>query len=503
MKNAMRLNGVDPVGRTAPCQNKPYEESHGDLPSGYVELLQSSHASNSAYHQQRSPGENRGSSNHAHIQERPIMFPSTLGNAEQSDRDICSGHVVAPAAEEFDNQSPPCSEFNDNTNTIQQSSPITDTALPASGRVPSCQGEVTSLHLMTDDEAFSKTSLATCDDLTFSPNTKRLLESCKTNQGGFLQAIREAKVSLPTGQGWEAAIATKKENVDIRDLMKIYHRFECHNIYRHVVEAEFHTGTHWIRDMRTALANKLCQDFPERFQDQKAANKCLNWVDQGCRYSEWAEMFNEKTDLGYLIALPSDVSHSAFVPLLSLPENMVSRMIHRYTSRCTKEQMNAAVLKFKCLGIDRIVKDMELTQLGNHIAATLREMTGRKRKDVGESFLDASFLTNRNAYIPGPGGMVQSTWKSPRLTAAIPSARVSQYGQNPTPPASLAAGTDDKSTLAYSVLLTYAQQITSLAMLSLPCQIRRKINLVFMGNKMATRAMLWMTVRWPLNLSTV
>ncbi|KAJ5892371.1 hypothetical protein N7504_009062 [Penicillium tannophilum] len=272
---------------------------------------------------------------------------------------------------------------------------------------------------MTDDEAFSKTSLATCDDLTFSPNTKRLLESCRTNQGGFLQAIREAKVSLPTGQGWEAAIATKKENVDIRDLMKIYHRFECHNIYRHVVEAEFHTGTHWIRDMRTALANKLCQDFPERFQDQKAANKCLNWVDQGCRYSEWAEMFNEKTDLGYLIALPSDVSHSAFVPLLSLPENMVSRMIHRYTSRCTKEQMNAAVLKFKCLGIDRIVKDMGLTQLGNHIAATLREMTGRKRKDVGE--------------------MIQSTWKSPRLTAAIPSARVSQYGQNPTPPASLAA----------------------------------------------------------------
>ncbi|KAJ5564675.1 hypothetical protein N7513_000917 [Penicillium frequentans] len=287
---------------------------------------------------------------------------------------------------------------------------------------------------MTDDEAFSKTSLATCDDITFSPNTKKLLESCKTNLGGFLQAIREAKVSLPTGQGWEAAIATKKENVDIRDLMKIYHRFECHNIYRHVVEAELHTGTHWIRDMRTALANKLCQDFPERFQDQKAANKCLNWVDQGCRYQEWAEMFNEKTDLGYLIALPSDVSHSAFVSLLPLPENVVSRKLHRYTSRCTKEQMNAAVLKFKYLGIDRIVKDMGLTQLGNHIAATLREMTGRKRKDVGEFFLHASFLTNRNAYIPGPGEMVQSTWKSPRLTAGILSARVSQYGQNPTPP---------------------------------------------------------------------
>ncbi|KAJ5532734.1 hypothetical protein N7494_009286 [Penicillium frequentans] len=322
---------------------------------------------------------------HTTNKERPII-PSTLGQTEQSNRDICSGHVAAPTAEEFDNQSPPCSELNDNTNTIQQSSPITDTALPASALAPPRQGEVTSLHLMTDDEAFSKTSLATCDDITFSPNTKKLLESCKTNLGGFLQAIREAKVSLPTGQGWEAAIATKKENVDIRDLMKIYHRFECHNIYRHIVEAELHTGTHWIRDMRTALANKLCQDFPERFQDQKAANKCLNWVDQGCRYQEWAEMFNEKTDLGYLIALPSDVSHSAFVSLLALPENVVSRKLHRYTSRCTKEQMNAAVLKFKCLGIDRIVKDMGLTQLGNHIAATLREMTGRKRKDVDHIF---------------------------------------------------------------------------------------------------------------------
>ncbi|KAJ5809929.1 uncharacterized protein N7503_002147 [Penicillium pulvis] len=323
----MRLSGVDPVDRSVPCQNGLYEGSYGDRPPGYVELLQPSHVSNYACHQQRPPGGNRGSSNHAHIQERPIIFPSSLGNAEQPDRDICSGRIAAPTPEEFDNQSSPCSEFNTNTNTIQPSSPTTDTALPASSLVLSRQGEVTPIHLMTDDEAFSKSSLATCDDITFSPNTKRLLESCKTNLGGFLQAIKEAKVSLPTGQGWEAAIATKKENVDIRDLLKIYHRFECHNIYRHVVEAEYHTGTHWIRDMRTSLANKLCRDFPERFQDQKAANKCLNWVDQGCRYQEWAEMFKEKTDLGYLIALPSDVSHSAFVPFLSLPENMVSRRL--------------------------------------------------------------------------------------------------------------------------------------------------------------------------------
>jgi hypothetical protein len=99
----------------------------------------------------------------------------------------------------------------------------------------------------------------------------------------------------------------------MRDCMKIYHRFECYNIYRHVVEAGFHTGTHWIRDLRTALANKLCQEFPHRFHNQKAANKSLNWVDHGCKYREWADNFrNNPTDLGYLIALPLDVPHSAY-----------------------------------------------------------------------------------------------------------------------------------------------------------------------------------------------
>lgn len=167
------------------------------------------------------------------------------------------------------------------------------------------------LDIGVDDDAVSKTSLAMCSEIDFAPSTKRLLEDCKSNCGKFLRVIKEAKAVFPNGQGWEAAIATKKENTNIRDLMRIYHRFECYNIYRHVVEAGFHTGTHWIREMRATLVNKLCQDFPERFHNQKVANKCLNWVDQGCRYHEWTEMLSETPDLGYLIALPSDVSHSA------------------------------------------------------------------------------------------------------------------------------------------------------------------------------------------------
>lgn len=199
----------------------------------------------------------------------------------------------------------------------------------------------------------------------FSPTMRRLLESCRTDRGKFLREIEEARAVLPTGQGWEAAIATKVENADLRDRMKIYHRFECYNIYQHVVEAGYHTGTHWIREMRTTLAQKLCEEFPRRFRDQKAANKCLNWVDQGCKYHEWAGHFRRGVrDLGYLIALPLDVPHSA------------------YTSRCTKERMHAVTNVLKVLGINELVAELELAKLGDHIAVTLRDLTGRERREA-------------------------------------------------------------------------------------------------------------------------
>jgi hypothetical protein len=45
--------------------------------------------------------------------------------------------------------------------------------------------------------------------------------------------------------------------------------------------------------------------------------------------------------------------------------------------------MSSAAVKFKLGGIDHLVKDLELARLGDHIATTLREMTGKKRKDPG------------------------------------------------------------------------------------------------------------------------
>ncbi|XWW96073.1 hypothetical protein V2A60_004043 [Cordyceps javanica] len=232
-----------------------------------------------------------------------------------------------------------------------------------------------------ESEACTRITFASCTEIKFKPSTLELLKKCKYHPEEFLYAIREAKAVLPTGQGWEAAIATKKENADVRDLMKIYHRFECHNIYKHVVEAGFHTGEHWIRNMRTTLIEKLCRDIPERFHDAKTANKCLNWVDQGCKFQEWAQALSGKeTDLGYLIALPSDIPHSA------------------YTSRCTKEQLAPALAKFKKLGITEMVKSLKLSALGAHVSQTLREMTTRKRReDVSSSLCYKSPIPSRTS----------------------------------------------------------------------------------------------------------
>lgn len=199
------------------------------------------------------------------------------------------------------------------------SSPSTPSCLDASTTTASpTTRETTPLHVATENHA-------TFSPLEFSPSIRLLLESCRTDRGLFLRKIKEGRTVLPTGQGWEAAIATKEENTDLRARMKIYHRFECYNIYKHVVEAGYHTGKHWVRDMRSALANKLCQDFPQRFPDQKAVRKSLNWIDQGCKYHEWANQFaREGTALGHLIALPLDVSHSAYVLPLCLPSTKVN-----------------------------------------------------------------------------------------------------------------------------------------------------------------------------------
>ncbi|KAH6869171.1 hypothetical protein B0T10DRAFT_523911 [Thelonectria olida] len=333
---------------------------------------------------------------------------------------LLSGERVAQVLEELNNPNTPGLTFSEQATLCQQRTPNAAAALPALAMhaLTVHPSDVTALYSGFDDDALGKTQLAACSDIAFAPGMKWLLEDCKTNRGVFLRRVKESKAALPTGQGWKAAIATKKENADMRDLLKIYHRFECYNIYRHVVEAGFHTGEHWVRDRRAELAKKLCDDFPERFQSLKAANKCLNWVDQGCRYYEWTKMFSEVSELGFLIALPSEVPRSA------------------YTSRCTREQMSAAAVKFMALGICELVKDLELSELGNYIAQELRQMTTKKR-----------------THVDGPEEDIQRSRKSPRLMLSLGTPAISQSDQNATPPEAIAAREDtamrDQNTFSF------------------------------------------------------
>ncbi|KAH8131898.1 hypothetical protein LI328DRAFT_160682 [Trichoderma asperelloides] len=328
-----------------------------------------------------------------------------------ADRDACSGDGLVTSISQgsshnyqiatsmcYSEQAAPCQQPSCTPNAIA--------GLPVLSLGPLYQHDANAFQDWVDHDSCGNSRLSACAEIKLAPSTQRLLENCKTNPAQFLGAIKEAQVVFPNGQGWEAALATKKENTDIRDLMRIYHRFECYNIYRHVVEAGFHTGTHWVRERRSDLIKKLCQEFPNRFQNQKAANKCLNWVDQGCKYHEWSKIFGKAEDLGYLIALPSDMPHSA------------------YTSRCTREQMNATAIKFKELGISKLVVDLELTRLGNHIASALREMTAKKQRHISEEMFQGSRETMQLNSFPGACTTVRT-------------------GQNMTPPESIVPSADE------------------------------------------------------------
>ncbi|KAF5664253.1 hypothetical protein FHETE_7135 [Fusarium heterosporum] len=267
--------------------------------------------------------------------------------------------TVSQLLEELGNSNTPCLHISDQASIFLQHASI---ELPVVEIEPALHpSTATDRSPNSTDDTLEKTRLTACNDVTFTPTLRQLLEDCKNDRGLFLRKVEESQAALPNGQGWQAAIAIKQDNADMRDLLSVYHRFECYNIYRHVVEAGYHTGEHWIRDRRQELTKRLCDDFPKRFQNTKAANKCLNWVDQGCKYHEWTKMFGESQELGFLVALPSEIPRSA------------------YTSRCTKEQMSAAALRFTSLGICDLVKELELSELGNYIAQRLKEMTTKKQ----------------------------------------------------------------------------------------------------------------------------
>ncbi|CAF3575964.1 hypothetical protein QX201_002658 [Fusarium graminearum] len=309
------------------------------------------------------------------------------------------GSTLTQIFQGFDNfNTPPLLQQND----ICQQQALNELQDPVIGTLVISPPNTTALPPVFDDDTLVETRLTSCNDIDFTPSLRLLMETCKIDRSVFFHKVEESKAAFPNGQGWRAAIAIKQDNADMRDLLSIYHRFECYNIYRHTVEAGYHTGEHWIRDKRRELAQKLFDDFPERFQDTKSANKCLNWVDQGCRFHEWTKIFSEVSGLGILIALPSEIPRSA------------------YTSRCTKEQMSAAAAKFRALGIHELVKDLELSELGSHVAQRLEEMTTGKRLRADEPEQDP-----------------RRSWKTPRLMSSSGTPTLVQSDLSATSPGTI------------------------------------------------------------------
>ncbi|KAL7790522.1 hypothetical protein V8C43DRAFT_315880 [Trichoderma afarasin] len=309
-----------------------------------------------------------------HLQGRGSSSPAISANGDnisKQQRGAYAGDaLVTLISDENNHRDIPSIRCSEQTASCQQSTSNTAAKLPTLAIATPYQRDGAAVQNWADHNSCGSSRLSSCVEIKLTPSTERLLENCKTDPTQFLRAIKEAKIALPNGQGWEAALATKKENTDIRDLLRIYHRFECFNIYSHVVEAGYHTSMHWVRDGRSSLIKKLCEDFPSRFQSQKAANKCLNCVDQGCKY----------------------------------------------TSRCTREQMNAAAIKFKELGIDELVKDLQLSRLGNHIASALRDMTAKKNRHIS----DTNTVLISPEYDFGCQAQLISTMRSDYTTSQLP-----------------------------------------------------------------------------------
>lgn len=95
--------------------------------------------------------------------------------------------------------------------------------------------------------------------------------------------------------------------------------------------------------------------------------------------------------------------------------------------------MHTVSLDLKNSRIDDLVRDLELSELGNHIAATLRELTSCKRKDVA--------IFTRHTFNSG-----ETAQEAHKLPLPMPNfSPAVQPGQNHTPPESPSAITIQES----------------------------------------------------------
>lgn len=124
--------------------------------------------------------------------------------------------------------------------------------------------------------------------------------------------------------------------------------------------------------------------------------------------------------------------------------------------------MNATAIKFKELGISKLVVDLELTRLGNHIASALREMTAKKQRHTSGKHRQSAFKNaHRYAYTSQSEEMFQGSRETTQLNSFPGACTTVRTGQNMTPPESIVPSADEDAMFFGELAISHLNPVLS------------------------------------------
>ncbi|CAG8091625.1 unnamed protein product [Penicillium nalgiovense] len=171
-----------------------------------------------------------------------------------------------------------------------------------------------------------------------------VLTQCIKNPHHFFTAV--TRVSIPSKGGFPDAFCRVYKGQQRENILRIHRRFDLHNLYTLAVELGYHTGKKWKWGALNKVPGEILYNHPSLgLTEGKIKEHLIHYVRIGRGYGRWIEYFE---DPGYLIALPLNVTETEY-------------------SKC----IPAAARKLRELGIDDVVKNLELSNLGKYISQRL------------------------------------------------------------------------------------------------------------------------------------
>ncbi|KAI3281249.1 hypothetical protein DTO002I6_9913 [Penicillium roqueforti] len=199
-----------------------------------------------------------------------------------------------------------------------------------------------------DDVVLRDTNFSRCT-VEPPPSINAVLTQCINNPHHFFTAV--TRVSIPSKGRFPDAFYRVFKGEQREHILRIHRRFDLHNLYTLAVELGYHTGDKWKWGALNKVPGEILYNHPSLgLTEDKIKEYLKHYVRIGRGYGRWIEHFK---DPGYLVALPLNVTETEYT------EN-------RY-SKC----MPAAARKMRELGIDDVVKNLELSNLGEYISEKL------------------------------------------------------------------------------------------------------------------------------------